>query len=173
MSLIIFIFALAIFSIHIVMTKRKMSSHHKMEILLSYLFACIVGVECFLTFIAHIFYPEQIADIIGWGKALPCQFEIGIFNLTFSLLGFCAIFLRQRFWIAVLIGYTVWQWGSCWGYFLDYMVEQPMLNRQMPVYFFSDLVAPALLILTYLFYIKTEPNGVRWFSKLKNCLNKK
>jgi Family of unknown function (DUF6790) len=152
MPLIIFLLAISFFSIHIVITKRKMSSKHKIELLLIYLIVFLVGMQGLITFIAHVFYPEQTAALIGWKSNKAFQFEIGIANLAFSCLGFLSIYFRKRFLIAVIIGYSIFLWGAAIGHIIQYLTREDYLGS----YFISDLVTPCILILTYLLLVLSE-----------------
>jgi len=171
MPLIIFLLAIAFFSIQIVLTKRRMSSKHKMELFLVYLIASLVGVQGFIAFIVHIFYPDQAASLIGWKAGSPFQFEVGIANLAFSVLGFLAIYIRKRFWIAVIVGYSVYLWGAAIGHIIQFIVNKDIAEGNVGIYFISDIVTPCLLILTYIFFIKYESAASTWKGKLNHILN--
>lgn len=171
MPLIVFLLAIAFFSMQLVLTKRRMSSKHKMELFLTYLIASLVGVQAFIAFIVHVFYPQQAASLIGWKAGSPFQFEVGIANLAFSALGFLAICIRKRFWIAVIIGYSIYLWGAAIGHIVQFIVNKDVAEGNIGIYFISDIVTPCLLILTYIFFIKYEPAASTWKGKIKHILN--
>ncbi len=171
MPLIVFLLAIAFFSIQIVLTKRRMSSKHKMELFLTYLIASLVGVQGFIAFVVHVFYPAQSAALIGWKAGSPFQFEVGIANLAFSILGFLAIYIRKRFWLAVIIGYSVYLWGAAIGHIIQFIVNKDVAEGNIGIYFVSDIVTPSLLILTYIFFVKYEPTSTTWKGKLNHILN--
>lgn len=167
MPLIIFVLAIAFFSIHLVMANKRMSTEHKMELFMRYLFFFLVGLQSLFSSIAHLFYPDQTAQIIGW-ETSPFQFEIGMINLSFAVLGILAIWLRKGFWIALIVGYTIWLWGAGIGHIEDLMKTG---RGNISVYFYSDLIAPFVLILTFLFYIQSIKGVVSWKGKWNHFIN--
>lgn len=168
MPLIIFILAIAFFSIHLVTANKRMSTEHKMELLVAYLFFFLVGIQSLLSSIAHLFYPDLTAQIIGW-EISSFQFEIGMANLSFAVLGILAIWFRKGFWLALIISYTIWLLGSTVGHVQEIMKTG---RGNINVYFYSDLIAPFVLILVFFFYIKSIKQSVSLKGKWNHFINR-
>ncbi|PIS00475.1 MAG: hypothetical protein COT84_07355 [Chlamydiae bacterium CG10_big_fil_rev_8_21_14_0_10_35_9] len=171
MPLIIFILAIAFFSIHLVVLKKKISPRYKMELLMAYLFFFLVGIQSLFSAVAHLFYPEETAKIIGWPPGGPFQFEVGIANLSFAVLGVLSIWFRKRFWIAVIVGYTIWLWGDAIGHIMQIIRIEDYAEGNAGVYFYSDIIAPFVLILSYFSYVGSVNEAKSWKRKWKHLMN--
>lgn len=171
MPLIVFILAIAFFSIHLVTLKKRVSAEQKMELLMAYLFFFLVGILSFFGFTAHFFYPDQTAKLIGWAPGSPFQFEVAMANLSYAILGILAIWLRKRFWVAIIIGYTVWLWGDALGHINQMVKVQDYATGNAGVYFYSDVIIPFVLLISYLSYIKSVNEAKTWKGKWNRIMN--
>ncbi len=69
---------------------------------------------------AHVFMQDETAALIGWKGGSPFQYEIGMANLSYGILGVLAFWQRGKFWEATIIGWNVLFLGCMVGHILDY-----------------------------------------------------
>ena len=75
------------------------------EVLLGFVLLFNMGITSLLAAYAHLFMGPLIAEQIGWLPGSPFQFEIGMANLSYGILGVLAFWFRGRFWDAAIIGW--------------------------------------------------------------------
>ena len=115
------------------------------EVFLSYILLFNVGVMGFLAAFAHIFMGPETAKLIGWEPGSPFQFEMGMANLSYGVLGVLAYFIRGNFWIAVIVGWSVLLLGCFVGHLMDYILHGNNAPYNIGVYvWFNDLILPFL-----------------------------
>lgn len=67
-----------------------------------------IGLGCILFgFIPHVFFPDYIAKNIGWPTGSPFQFEVGIHNACWGILGLLALRYRGGFIQATVLGFSI------------------------------------------------------------------
>jgi hypothetical protein len=113
---------------------------------LTYLIFFNIGVMGLLAFYAHLFMPDETAQRIGWAIGSPFQSEIGMANLSYGVLGVLAMWLRGRFWVATILGYSILLFGA----FVVHMMQWAQgdvapLNVGIFVWF-NDLFVPIVLL---------------------------
>ena len=122
------------------------------EIFLSYLLLLNLGVMSLLAAYAHIFEGPATAAEIGWSPGSPFQFEMGVTNLSFGVLGVLAFWKRGAFWDACVIGWCVTFIGCFVGHIRDYYTHHNTAPYNIgPMIWMSDLILP-ILALTLLIY---------------------
>lgn len=114
--------------------------------LLLYLLAIAVGVGGLWGFIGHVFFADRVAAYIGWPQGSPFQFEVGIANLAFGILGLLCIRIRGDFWTATIISSSTFLLGDAYGHIRDIIVNGNYApgNAGAPLYL--DVIIPVLLI---------------------------
>jgi Family of unknown function (DUF6790) len=86
-------------------------------IFLIYAFVIDVGAVGFLFgFIPHVFFADQAAELIGWPKGSMFQFEVGLHDGAWGILGFLCVFFGGGFWLATAIGWSFFMLGAAWGH---------------------------------------------------------
>ncbi len=170
MPLIVFILSLAFFCIHLILSKKRRSVEFKMQLLVMYFLVFIIGFQSFLSFMAHTFFANQTADLLGWAKNSPFQWEVGIANLAFSLMGFLSIWLKREFWVGLILGFTLWLWGDAIAHIRQMITLKDYSLNTSSSFFYSDLVGPLVLILSYIFYIKSIEEVKTWKAKFHHAL---
>ncbi|MFH1223687.1 MAG: DUF6790 family protein, partial [Pseudomonadota bacterium] len=93
-------FALVAALIHIMFLKKKIKNKKGriFEIILLYIMVFGVGVAGLMSFVGHVFYADVIATKIGWPTGNPFQFEIGLSDGAWGVLGILCIWFRRHFW---------------------------------------------------------------------------
>ena len=152
-SFILFILAI-IFTIGHLTYKRKWHSTKSVEILLSYILFFNMGIMGLLGAFAHVFMGPETAASIGWESGSPFQFEVGMANLAFGVLGILSYWFRGSFWDASIIGWSVLFLGCFVGHVIDYYVDNNMAPYNIgPYIWFYDLLLP-ILVLTLLYRLR-------------------
>ena len=99
--------------IHLGLAPKPLTKGRVVEVILLYLFIFYVGVGGIIGALAHVFWGPETARGIGWQPGSPFQFEIGMANLAFGVLGILCIWQRGKFWTATGIGFAVLPPGLC------------------------------------------------------------
>ena len=74
--------------IHLGLSRRPRTRGRVIHLLLLYALVLDVGVIGLpLGFIPHVFFADQAAGLIGWPPGSPFQFEVGIHDGAWGLLG--------------------------------------------------------------------------------------
>jgi len=138
--------------IHGGLRKGSLARGKFLELLLAYLFFTWVGCNALLAFFGHIFEGPMIAEKIGWPPGSPFQLEIGFANLSYGILGVLAFWIRGKFWLAVLVGYTVLLWGAAGVHIWDLQVHHNTSPYNAGIMLYLDLFIPLVLWVLYLVY---------------------
>ncbi len=93
------------------------------EVFLSYILLFNVGLMGLLAAFSHIFFGPETAKLIGWEPGSPFQFEIGVADLSYGVLGVLAYWIRGNFWTATIIGWSVLMIGCFAGHLMDYILH--------------------------------------------------
>ena len=121
------------------------------RLLLLYALVLDVGVIGLpLGFVPHVFFPDQTARSIGWAPGSPFQFEVGVHDGAWGVLGFLCIWIHGAFWLATGLGWSLFMLGATYGH-----IEQTLRAGDYAPYnfltIFSDgFIALWLLLLLYL-----------------------
>jgi hypothetical protein len=153
----VFLFILAlIFTLCHLITIKKWGFPQSIETLLCYIFLFNMGIMGVLAAYAHIFKGPEIAQMIGWAPGSPFQFEIGMANLSYGVLGLLAYRFRGRFWSAAAIGWSVLLLGCFIGHLIDYFAHGNAAPLNIgPFIWFNDLFLP-ILVLSLLYLLNWD-----------------
>lgn len=146
MPLVFFILALVVFFFHWIFQKRKPEVFR--EMLLIYLLVFAVGFTAIASFIAHVFYPEFTARMIGWDTC-QFQFEVGVANLALGSIAILSFWLRGSFLFAAILGNTVWLWGDAVGHIRSMLETGNFATGNAGIYFWADVLLPLFILLLY------------------------
>jgi hypothetical protein len=132
--------------LHLAITRGPWTHRNVLRLLLIYAFVLDVGVVGFvLGFIPHVFFADRAAELIGWPKGSMFQFEVGLHDGAWGILGFLCVFFGGGFWLATAIGWSFFMLGAAWGH-----VQQVVtLGNYAPYNFFpaiTDSLIPIWLI---------------------------
>lgn len=151
------LFAIATISTICHLAYQKEWQHPKwMEVFLSYIFLFNMGIMGVLGAYAHIFMGAEIAKSIGWRPGSPFQFEVGMANLAFGVLGILCYWIRGRFWDASVIGWSVLFLGCFIGHIINYYTENNTAPYNIGVFiWFYDFLLP-ILVISLLCYLRSH-----------------
>lgn len=125
-------------------------NHRVAENILHWFLLLVVGLIGIEGFIAHAFFAEQTAKLIGWGNN-PFQYEVAIANLSFGILGIIAFIKKNYdFSLATVIGFSVWFFGDGIGHIYQYAVLGNAAPYNAGSTLYTDLLLPLMgLILIF------------------------
>jgi hypothetical protein len=152
-SLVFFLLALLFTMIHL-SVKKEWSFPKIGEIFLCYLLLFSVGLESLVSGLGHIFMGPEIARQIGWAPGSPFQFEVGVANLSYGVLGVLSFWISHRFREATILGWSLFLLGA----FVGHLMQENLTGDRSSYNFgffiwFYDLFLP-LFMMSLLFYVK-------------------
>lgn len=129
------------------------------EVLLSYLLLFLMGLMSLLAAYGHVFMGPEIAESIGWKPGSPFQYEIGMANLSYGILGVLSFRYRGRFWDASIIGWCVFLLGCFVGHVINYYEtgNTAPYNIGMQIWVY-DLIIP-IVVLSLWGYLRISPRN--------------
>jgi hypothetical protein len=134
--------------IHLAVAKKPLTKGKVVEVILLYIFVFYVGIGGIFGAMAHTWGARETAIGIGWQPGSPFQFEIGMANLAFGVLGILCIWQRGKFWTATGIGVAVLFLGCTYGHVKDILVHQNYAPYNAGVgIFFNDAVIPVIILI--------------------------
>jgi len=146
LSIFLFIIAIIATLIHIALKKERDASG-RVEVFLSYVVLFNVGFMCLIAAYAHVFMGPETAKSIGWAPGSPFQYEIGMANLSYGVLGILAYRYRGGFRTATIIGWSVLLIGCFIGHMINYHETGNTAPNNMGAYvWFNDLILPVFLL---------------------------
>ena len=139
--------------LHLALTRAPRTMDRVVCLLLLYALVLDVGVIGFVFgFIPHVFFANEAAKMIGWPPGSPFQFEVGVHDGAWGVLGFLCIWIGGLFWLATGLGWSLFIFGATYGH-IHQMVEKGNYAPYNFLTIFSDgFVAVWLLLLLYLYY---------------------
>jgi hypothetical protein len=115
--------------VHLGLSTRPRTRGRVIHVLLLYAPVLDVGVIGLLFgFIPHVFFADQAAHLIGWPPGSPFQFEVGVHDGAWGLLGFLSIWIGGSFWLATGLGWSVFMLGATYGHVYQTLAKETMLR---------------------------------------------
>jgi len=119
------------------------------------LYALVLGVGVIglpLGFIPHVFFADQAARLIGWAPGSPFQFEVGVHDGAWGVLGFLCIWIGGRFWLATGLGWSLFMLGATYGHIRQTVLEGNYAPYNFLTIFSDGFIAVWLLALLWLYW---------------------
>jgi hypothetical protein len=113
-----------------------------------------LGVTGFYTCIMHVVLPSYTAAHIGW-QTSPFQFEVGMADLAFGLIGFLSFNASYGFRLATVIGSSCWLLGDAVGHIYQMITQHNFTVGNAGSWLWMDLLIPFILIICI---TKLKPN---------------
>ena len=125
------------------------------ETFLAYLLFFNVGIAGLLGFYAHIFMADTTAQLLGWASGSPFQYQVGMVDLAYGVLGIVAFWVRKRFWSATVLGFVIIMLGCFIGHMIQWgHGDTASYNISWNVWV-EALAVPLLLIVLHSYYTCT------------------
>jgi hypothetical protein len=139
--------------VHLPITKGPWTRRNVLRVFLLYAFVFNVGAVGFLFgFIPHVFFADQAAELIGWPKGSMFQFEVGVHDGAWGILGFLCVFFGGGFWLATAIGWSFFMFGAAWGHIRELIVEGNYAPYNLMPAFTDTFIPLYLLGLLYAYW---------------------
>lgn len=138
--------------LHLALTREPRTKARVVRVLLLYALVLDVGVFGFVFgFIPHVFFPDQAAKMIGWSPS-PFQFEVGVHDGAWGVLGFLCVWIGGLFWLATGLGWSLFMLGAAAGHIYQTVTADNYAPYNFLMIFADGFVAIWLLGLLYLHY---------------------
>jgi hypothetical protein len=109
----------------------------------------LIGVSGFIFASGHLFMPAPVAESIGWATS-PFQWEVGLANLAYGVLGVTASSLDRDYTLAAIIVFAVFLLGAAVGHVRSMIRDHDLSPGNAGYIFWFDVLAPVLLIVLYI-----------------------
>jgi hypothetical protein len=153
LGLIVLLLSVVLPLIHLGLSREPKTRARVLQLLLLYALVLDVGVIGLpLGFVPHVFFADQAAHLIGWPPGSPFQFEVGIHDGAWGLLGFLCIWIGGLFWLATGLGWSVFMLGATYGHIYQTLREGNYAPYNFLTIFSDGFIALWLLGLLYLYY---------------------
>lgn len=152
----VYVFGVLGFFIHyFYLAPSKRTKARTIELLLLYQIVFSLGITSFLAFIGLSFMPEEIAHYLDW-EACPFEQELANVNLAFFILSILAIWYRGLFWVATILGFSIWILADGIHHIIEFAVFKNYSpgNTGMPLY--TDFIVPIVLLILLGLYLRTH-----------------
>jgi len=152
-ALIVALLSVLLPLIHLGLSKGPRTRGRVLDLLLRYALALDVGViGLLLGFIPHVFFADEAARMIGWPPGSPFQFEVGIHDGAWGVLGFLCLWIGGSFWLAAGLGWSLFMLGATYGHVYQTIREGNFAPYNFLTIFSDGFIAVWLLALLYLYY---------------------
>jgi len=139
--------------VHLTVFRQPWTRPNVLRLLLLYAFVLDVGVIGFVFgFIPHVFFPDEAARLIGWPTGSPFQFEVGIHDGAWGILGFLCLRFGGGFWLATGLGWSLFMLGATFGHVHETLSEGNYAPYNFLTIFSDGFVALWLLGLLYAYH---------------------
>lgn len=139
------------FFIHLFVSKEPRTPLRIVRLFLLYQLVFSVGLTSLLAFFGLMFMSEFVAAYSGW-PACPFEKQLANVNLGYAVLGILCIWRGDDFWLATIIGLSIWLFGDGIGHIADAILHDNDTPGNIGVPLYTDIIVPIVLIGLYIFY---------------------
>lgn len=152
----IYVLGIIGFLIHLFsIDKRQRTKAKIVELFLLYQIVFSLGITSLLAFISLTLIPEFIADYTDWPPS-PFEQQLANVNLAFCTLGILCIWFRGNFWLATIVGFSVWILSDGIQHIYDSIADGNMSPGNIGVPLWTDIIVPLLLLALLLWHRKLQ-----------------
>lgn len=124
------------------------------EILLLYQIVFSLGLTSLMAFFGLTFMADYIAQLTNW-PACPFQQQLANVNLAFAVLGLMSIVYRGYFWMATIIGFSVWIIGDGFQHLYHAIMRHNLSEGNIGVPLWTDFIVPIILLILLGLYMSS------------------
>jgi len=110
----------------------------------------LVGIQGFIYASGHMFFADPVAESIGWPKGSPFQWEVGLANLSYGVLGVFASGRDSDWALATVVAFSIFYLGAAVGHVKDIIAKKNYASGNAGGVLVVDVLIPVLLIVFYL-----------------------
>lgn len=153
MFIYIIILALGIvgFFIHLFASSEPKTLLRVVRLFLLYQIIFSVGLPSLLSFFGLTFMQQFVADYSGW-PACPFEQLLGNVNLSFFVLSFLCIWRSDDFWLATILGVSIWLLADGVSHIVDMIRNHNYAPGNVGVPLYTDIIVPIILLILYAWY---------------------
>jgi hypothetical protein len=138
--------------LHLAVSKVPKTPLRVVHVLLLYALVIGTGIPGLLFgFVPHVFFADQTAKMIGWAAGSPFQFEVGLHDGAWGILGILCIWIGNLFWLATGLGWSLFLLGASYGHIRDTVVAGNYAPYNFLMIFADGFIAVWLLVLLFLY----------------------
>jgi len=153
--MIIYISILALgvigFLIHLFASREPRTPLRIVRLFLLYQLVFSVGLTSLLAFIGLMFMSDFVAAYTGW-PSCPFIKQLANVNLGYAVLGIMCIWKDDGFWLATIIGISIWLFGDGIGHIADAILNDNYTPGNIGVPLYTDIIVPIVLVAIYILY---------------------
>jgi hypothetical protein len=112
----------------------------------------LVGVTGIIGATGHLFKADDVARSIGWPPGSPFQWEVGVADLGWGVLGVMCPAYGRDFWLATIVMASIFLIGAAVGHVKQMVVAKNFAPGNAGAVFAADVLVPIFLIVLYLTY---------------------
>lgn len=149
--------------IHIIALPEPARNKAKIiELILLYQLIFSIGITSLVAFFGLTFLDQYIAKYTDW-PACPFQQELANVNLAFGVLGILCIWFDTPFWMATIIGFSIWIFGDGIHHLYEAYVNKNFSSGNIGPMLYTDLIVPiVLIVLLYLHRASSKSSDRRF-----------
>lgn len=132
--------------LHLFLSKAPKTINRIFEVFLLWFLLIMVGIGTIWAAIGHLFMPNTVAAMIGWPLGNPFQLEIGVANLSYGILGLLCWKLRDNFWTATVIGYSIFLLGAAYIHITNIAQTGNLAPGNAGYALYIDIIIPIILL---------------------------
>ncbi len=139
------------FLIHLFASNEPRTPLRVTELFLLYQLIFSVGLTSLLAFYGLTFMTDFVAAFSGW-PTCPFAKLFGNVNLAFATLGILCIWIRGNFWLATILGTSIWLLGDAITHIIDMVVNRTIMLTATSERPSTRISWIPWLLITYAFY---------------------
>src|SRR6266542_3298786 len=112
----------------------------------------LVGVAGIIGATGHLLKADDVARSIGWPPGSPFQWEVGVADLGWGVLGVLCPTYGSDFWLAAIVMASIFLLGAAVGHVKQMIVAKNFAPGNAGGVFFADVAIPIFLIVLYTTY---------------------
>lgn len=109
----------------------------------------LIGVNGIVAGSGHLFFPDPVADSIGWPRGTPWQWEVGLAGLGWGVLGVMAPAFERPFWLATIIVASIFLFGAAIGHVRQLVASHNRSPGNAGAILYTDILIPLIVIALY------------------------
>jgi hypothetical protein len=152
-SLFFLVLGLVVGAVHLYLDKQPRTKARVAQIFLLWLLVITVGIQGVFAFIGHTVFADATAASIGWPAGNPFQSEVAVANLSVGVLGILCYWMRDNFWVATVIGFSVWWLGDAVVHIRSIVGSANYAPNNAGITFYLDILVPVILIALLAYYL--------------------
>ncbi len=153
----LYVFSVLGFIIHYSFIDSKERTRFRLvELFLLYQIIFSLGMTSFMAFFGLTFLSEYIADITNWPWS-PFEQQLGNVNLAFGVLGTLSIWFRGGFWMATILGFSVWILSDGFQHLYHAFFRNNLSEGNIGVPLYTDFIIPIILLIALYEYVRLYP----------------